>query len=209
LGAIAALTHTSESSLTAKASASQIAVSDAVAAALPDISWGDPAGTALGRHTTSALPDVARPLLPDGTGAASGGALTGPRRTALPGHASAPLPDVGVTRLAHTARSTLAATLLIESLLRLAHGRPRGHIPSSALVAIGNVAVGVRHTTAVDRVVNPVIVVTHIYPIEVVAPDEVVVDHDIVAVAPSATPSIAAPTATTAPYGAHRHSYSK
>jgi hypothetical protein len=210
LGAITALTHTSESSLTAKASASQIAVSDAVAAALPDISWGDPAGTALGRHTTSALPDVARPLLPDGTGAASGGALTGPRRTALPGHASAPLPDVGITRLAYAAaRSALPGIVLVESLLRLTHGGPRGHIPSSALVAIGNVAVGVRHTTAVDRVVNPVIVVTHIYPIEVVAPDEVVVDHDIVTVAPSATPSIAAPTATTAPYGAHRHSYSK
>jgi hypothetical protein len=209
-GPIAALAHASESSLTAKASAAQIPVSDAFAAALPDISLGKPAGAALGRHTTSLLSDLGLPLLPDGAGAAAPGvALTGSGGTALPRHASATLPDVGLTLLAHSTRSTLAWISLIESLLRLAHGRPRGHVPSSALIAIGNVAIGVRHAAAVYRVVNPVIVVTHIYPIEVVAPDEVVVDHDIVAVAPSTTPSVATPTTTTAPYGAHRHSYSK
>ena len=149
-------------------------------------------------------------MLPDGAGAASPGvALTGSGGTALPGHASATLPDISLARLADSARSTLARIGLIESLLRLAHGRPRGHVPSSTLVAIGNVAIGIRHTAAVYRVVHPVIVVTHIYPIEVVAVDEVVVDHDIVAAALSATPSVATPTTTTAPYGAHRHSYSK
>jgi hypothetical protein len=217
-GPIAALAHASESSLTAKASAAQIPVSDAFAAALPDIPLGKPAGAALGRHTTSLLSDLGLPLLsdlglpllPDGAGAAAPGvALTGSGGTALPRHASATLPDVGLTLLAHSTKSTLAWISLIESLLRLAHGRPRGHVPSSALIAIGNVAIGVRHAAAVYRVVNPVIVVTHIYPIEVVAPDEVVVDHDIVAVAPSTTPSVATPTTTTAPYGAHRHSYSK
>jgi hypothetical protein len=209
-GPIAALAHASESSLTAKASAAQIPVSDAFAAALPDIPLGKPAGAALGRHTTSLLSDLGLPLLPDGAGAAAPGvALTGSGGTALPRHASATLPDVGLTLLAHSTRSTLAWISLIESLLRLAHGRPRGHVPSSALIAIGNVAIGVRHAAAVYRVVNPVIVVTHIYPIEVVAVDEVVVDHDIVAAAPSATPSVATPTTSTAPDGAHRHSYSK
>jgi hypothetical protein len=207
---IAALTHTSESSVTAKASASQISVSDAFAAALPDISLGSPAGTPLPGHASATLSDVGLPLLSDGvTATAPGVALTRSGGTALPRHASATLPDVGLTRLAHSARSTLAWISLIESLLRLPHGGPRGHVPSSALVAIGNVAVGVRHAATVYRVVNPVIVVTHIYPIEVISADEVVVDHDIVAVSPSATPSVATPTATTAPDGAHRHSHSK
>ena len=192
--------------MTAKASASQIPISDAFAAALPDVSLGKPAGTALGRHTTSALPHLGLPLLPDGAGSAPGVALTDPGGTSLPGRAST-LPDVGL--LAYTACPTLPEIVLIESLLRLAHGRARGHVPSSALVAIGNVAIGVWHTVAVYWVVNLVIVVTYIYLIEVVVVDEVVVDHDIVAAAPSATPSVATPTTTTAPYGAHRHSYSK
>src|SRR5260370_2110970 len=137
----------------------------------------------------------------------SGVARTEPAGGALRGYSSAPSSGSSLTCLAGSCQTLLAgATLpeIIKPLLRLAYSRPGCRPHSPALVAVCDVTVVIRHSAAMRRIVNPVIAVSDIYSIEVVASDEVVIDHDIVAAAPADAPSPASPT-TAPPDRAHPH----
>src|SRR4029077_11722402 len=160
-----------------------------------------PAGAAFVLNTASAARADSRGLLA-GNGAAPIVARTQAAGVTLVGHtASAALTD--------GTGATACGIALAQPLLCSPHARAGSRVSSSALVAVGDVTVIVRNIATVNWIVNPVVSVTNVYPIKVIASDEVVVDHDIVAAAPSAPPSVAAPTAATTPDGANRHADSK
>jgi hypothetical protein len=190
----AALTHTSEGAVIAS-SGRQTPISD-------------PIGAALRGHLTSRA--YRRFSLTRTGRATSGIAWTDPAGSALRGYTSATAGS-SLTWLARSGQTLLAgATLseIVEPLLRLANSGPGSRLHSRpALETVRDVTVVIRHARAMSWIVNPVIAVTDIYPIEVVALDEVVVDHDIVAAAPTEAPSPASPTA--APDRAYRNPCSK
>jgi hypothetical protein len=99
---------------------------------------------------------------------------------------------------------------LRQPLLSLSDSWPGARVSHSTVVTVRKVAVVIRHTTAVSRIVNPPVAIPDIHSIEVIAVDEIVVDHDVVAaVSPTNAPAVAAPTAATAPDCTYRHPDSK
>ena len=111
-------------------------------------------------------------------------ALPGPSRLAVPWWVPRPPPCPGIP----PGLMPAAPPCCPKPLLGLAYSGSRGRVESSALIAVRHVAVVIRHAAAVSRIVNPSIAVANIHPIEVIAVDEIVVDHDIVAACPQPTP---------------------
>jgi len=178
--AITALMHISKSSAIGEAP-SQIPISDV----LSGVAWCNPVGATLCRHaTTGPRFEVIARAHP---GRAFRAAISQIARNWSP--ACRALPKFALTRPVDSGAAALPKVGLIEALLRLANSRPGGQAVSRATVAVGHIAVGIRHASAMSWIVNPGIAVCDIHAIEVVASDEVVVDHHIV-VTPSAAPPL-------------------
>jgi len=188
-GTIATLVDTSEGPWVAAASW-HTPISDTVTSR-HGIALTHPVGAPLGWRPAALLTKFRLTRLAGGAGCTCGAALTGPASATLAGHTR-----YALTALAGAVGATLPRIGLVEPLLRLAHCRAGGRTrPSAALIPVGDVAIGVRHAPAVSRIMHPVVTVADIYSIEVVAADEIVIDHDIVAASPSASPSPSTPTA--------------
>src|SRR5262249_39445395 len=94
-------------------------------------------------------------------------------------------------------RSQTIRAALIQTPLGIARRGTRPHVVAIAVIVAettGGTTVAIGYVAAMGRVVHPAVAVAYIYAVEIVVPDEIVIDV-AVAAAPSCIPSPTAPSA--------------